>query len=484
MKRIASFSGLLLFISILTTGCGSNSSNNDRINIGSGTTGGSVFIDISTAAKVIEAGESVTITITTVNTSITWPEKTGTTANYTQTGNTVVWTPPPFVGRYEFIVKATADSTRTATTTVTVLDSNASRKIVKAVAAVINSYVLLDDGSLWAAGSNSAGQLGKGDWGGKDTNEFVEVVGSGIIDIAAGGYHILALKDDGQVLAAGHNEFGQLGIGNFDSQNTFVEVIEPGSGVVAIAANLYHSLVLKDDGQVLAAGNNGNGQLGIGSWDDKKVSEFIEVIESGSGVVGIAAGFYHSLVLKDDGQVLAAGYNGLGQLGIGSFDSQNEFVEVIKPGSGIVAIAANLYHSLALTDSGQVLAAGNNFSGQLGIGNFDSQNKFVEAIKPGSGVIGIATGGYHSLALTIDGQVLATGSGVAGQLGKGNWYTQNEFVGAIEPEFRIIDIAAGFYHSLAVTDSGQILVAGNNLNGQLGMTDLGLHSVFMPVVIN
>jgi alpha-tubulin suppressor-like RCC1 family protein len=60
--------------------------------------------------------------------------------------------------------------------------------------------------------------------------------------IAAGGFHSLALKSDGTVVAWGYNDFGQ-------------STVPAGlSGVVAIAGGWFHSLALKSDGTVVAWG--------------------------------------------------------------------------------------------------------------------------------------------------------------------------------------------------------------------------------------
>ncbi|WP_407672253.1 RCC1 domain-containing protein, partial [Paenibacillus sinensis] len=96
---------------------------------------------------------------------------------------------------------------------------------------------------------------------------------------------------------------------------TAPKVIADLSGVISIAAGTSHSLALKSDGSVWAWGYNGGGQLG----DDSTTQRSMPVQVTGlTEVKDIAGGGSHSLALKSDGSVWAWGYNGGGQLGDGT----------------------------------------------------------------------------------------------------------------------------------------------------------------------
>ncbi|WP_313731995.1 S-layer homology domain-containing protein [Cohnella nanjingensis] len=155
---------------------------------------------------------------------------------------------------------------------------------------------------------------------------------SGVVAIAAGGDHSLALKTDGFVVAWGDN---------VDGQTTVPTGAQ--SGVVAIAAGGGHSLALKSDGSVVAWGYNAYGQTNVPAGAQ-------------SGVVAIAAGGYHSLALKADGSVVAWGNNGNGQATVPT-----------RAQSGVAAIAAGVDHSLALKTDGSVVVWGRNFDGQTNV---------------------------------------------------------------------------------------------------------------------
>jgi alpha-tubulin suppressor-like RCC1 family protein len=187
-----------------------------------------------------------------------------------------------------------------------------------------HSLAVCSDSTARAWGNNFEGQLGDGT-NFNSSNVPVSVSSlTGIIAIAGGGYqHSFALKNDGTVWAWGHNSSGQLGNGTFI--NTTVPVpVSSLTAVTAIAGGGGHSLALKNDGTAWAWGRNFFGQLGNGTNTDSNVPVQVSNL---SGVSAIAAGglkdFEHSLALKNDGTVWAWGFNGFGQLGNGTNTSSN-----------------------------------------------------------------------------------------------------------------------------------------------------------------
>ena len=136
---------------------------------------------------------------------------------------------------------------------------------------------------------------------------------------------------------------------------------EPNSGFIAVAGNKSHNLGLKEDGSIVAWGWNDYGQC--------------NVPEPNEGFVAIAAGDYHSLGLKEDGSITAWGHNSQGQC------------NVPLPNSGFIDVAAGDYHSLGRKADGSIVAWGYNFYGQCNVP------------EPNSGFIDVAAGGNHTLGL-------------------------------------------------------------------------------------
>ena len=93
-----------------------------------------------------------------------------------------------------------------------------------------------------------------------------------VTQVSAGYYHTLFIESDGSLWAMGDNSQGQLGDGT--TTRNYPVMIEP-SNVVAVAAGAYHSLFIKSYGSLWGMGANGNGQLGDGGTLDSYLSERI-----------------------------------------------------------------------------------------------------------------------------------------------------------------------------------------------------------------
>ena len=363
-----------------------------------------------------------------------------------------------------------------------------SRRARIGAAAVVGLLVSLPLVGAWASttvlgapgasggfgwGNNGSGEVGDGTL----VNRLVPVsmVGvDGVVSMAVGPTHGLLVRSSGAVSSWGHNRSGQLG----DGGTTDRAAPGPVGGVSAVtrlAAGNAFSVALDSGGALWAWGNNASGQLGDGSAPtDHSAPVAVNGLGVGSGVVEIAAGASHALALKSDGAVLAWGNNASGQLGSGDAPTDHPTpvqVSGLGAGSGVVAITAGDTFSLALKSDGSVFAWGNNASGQLGDGSAPTDHSSpvaVGALGIGSGVVHVAGGGSHSIALTADGRVYAWGNNASGQVGDGSAPTDQHVPILIGGLSRIVDIAAGRAHSLAVASDGTVFSWGDNILGQLG----------------
>lgn len=358
----------------------------------------------------------------------------------------------------------------------------------------LHTVLLKKDGTLQGWGYNNYGELGD------DTEKKrltpVDVKGpggkgnlDGIIAIAAGKAHTVALKKDGTVWAWGRNNKGQLGDGTDDDRKTPVQVKGPGGkgnlgGIVSIAAGALHTVAVKDDGTVWAWGYNNDYQLGDGT--DRKRLTPVQVKGPGGqgffeGIAVVAAGNAHTLALKKDGTVWGWGINDKGQLGDDTGDSSKTPV-LAKGLKGMVAIAAGTSHSLALKGDGSLWAWGSNIAGQLGDKSISNRLApvWVKAI---ANVAAIAAGESHSVALKADGTVWIWGSNNAGQLGINEGASTMRLIPVfVDGVTGIVAIGAGDNHTLARKNDGTIWVWGGNNKGQLG--DNSTNNRLVPVQLS
>lgn len=145
----------------------------------------------------------------------------------------------------------------------------AGTTVIAIAAGDSHSLALCADGKLYGWGSNYYGELGN--IGGSSGNVPVvletgaALAGKTIIAIDAGVNSSYALTSDGKVFAWGINTYGQLGNGSTANSNTPVAVdvagVLAGKVVTAVSAGHYHAMALTSDGQVVAWGLNDRGQL-------------------------------------------------------------------------------------------------------------------------------------------------------------------------------------------------------------------------------
>ncbi|KAM4669269.1 putative E3 ubiquitin-protein ligase HERC4 isoform 1-T2 [Amazona ochrocephala] len=226
---------------------------------------------------------------------------------------------------------------------------------------------------------------------------------------------------------------------------------------------------------MLCWGNASFGQLGLGGIDEEIVLEprksdfFLN-----KRVRDVGCGLRHTVFVLDDGTVYTCGCNDLGQLGhekarkrpehVGALDAQN-----------IVAVSCGEAHTLALNDKGQVYAWGLATDGQLGLPGTEECIRVPRNIKSLSEIqiVQVACGYYHSLALSKGSEVFSWGQNKYGQLGLGYEYKKQNSPQVIKSLLGIpfAQIAAGGAHSFVLTLSGAIFGWGRNKFGQLGLND-------------
>jgi hypothetical protein len=189
-------------------------------------------------------------------------------------------------------------------------------------------------------------------------------VGWGATEVACGSLSSFVIYH-GEVWAWGRNRLGALGIG--DQIDRFVPTRVPGTaGTIAVAAGSDHTLALDVEGNVSSWGFNVFGQcaLGDGQLRLNPVKNF------DTDAKAISCGYDSSFHLNTLGRVFDAGYNGTGELGLGT--TTNQLTWQLQ-GATFVDVVGRSGHTLERTSSGQLFAFGFNTSGQIGDGTTTSR---------------------------------------------------------------------------------------------------------------
>jgi len=330
---------------------------------------------------------------------------------------------------------------------------------------------------------------------------ITSLLGLNIIQVACGGQHAAVLTSQGQVYTWGRGGFGRLGHGNIRPSETplLVETLKD-MQTVQVACGFAYTAVVTSTGSLYTWGAGENGRLGLGDVVDRMTPCKVETLMD-YRIAGVYAGSVHTCMLTDRGEVYVCGkceYTGHGEKEdllypkiLNAFD--NIAVKQISVGPGG-------YHTIALTTRGDVYTWGHNRVGQLGYQNSEAVPRNLEGayflptphIVAVSGVLTspeefkptqVVAGWGHTSILLEDGRLMMCGRNYQGQLGLGDpaHFPTNERGHPFQPQFaivtgiahkRVIQVACGGEHSVALCDDNDLYTVGAGNRGQLGQGHL------------
>ncbi|GAB4401821.1 MAG: hypothetical protein OHK0048_19000 [Rhodoferax sp.] len=242
-----------------------------------------------------------------------------------------------------------------------------------------HTLAIKKDFTLWAWGNNTYGQLGT-DPAAKVINDTIPAqVGvdknyfSNWTQVSAGDKHTVARRADGTIWAWGDNSRGQLGLADLTDPALPAKAVTPTQVMpaladrwIAIAAGGEHTAAIRTDGRLFTWGANGYGQLGlVGRFGDVGLPTMVGDDDHWASV---SAGGVFNLALKTDGSLWTWGGNNQGQLGNGT---QIDLTVPTQLGTETtwVRVLAGSQHALAERADGTVWVWGRNQEGQQGNGH-------------------------------------------------------------------------------------------------------------------
>ena len=264
--------------------------------------------------------------------------------------------------------------------------------------------------------------------------------------IAASMSHSFAIQTDGTAVAT-----EQVGSSDFEFGQ---DAISGWTDLVEISSGWDQTVGLKNNGRVVAVGDNQHGQCNVSDWSDivsvKACDGYTMGLRSDGTVVttddsqpsewkNVVAidGFGYAFGLTSRGTVLAERYSGY---------------EAVSEWRDVTAIAVGLSHVVALRSDGTVLA-------MYGTQDYDVEYDFGQCdVSDWTDIVAIAAGVYHTVGLRSDGTVVATGFNVAGQCNVSTWTD-------------IVAIAAGGYHTIGLKSDGTVVAIGFDRFGQCDTYD-------------
>ncbi len=365
-----------------------------------------------------------------------------------------------------------------------------------------HAAAVLGSGSMSYSGSRirlsaSDGKQQRGDaqstkvfvWGLNDKDQLGGLKGSKIklpilsetlsnlkpVHISGGSKSLFVVTQEGKVYACGEGTNGRLGLGhsnNISSPRQVTALAQYVVKKVSVHSGGKHAMALTVDGRVFSWGEGDDGKLGHCSRMSCDKPRLIEALKS-KRVRDIACGSSHSAAITSSGELFTWGCGEYGRLGHGDNVTQLRPKQVkALAGQRVVQVACGSRdaQTLALTDEGLVYSWGDGDFGKLGRGGSEGcalpQN--VEKLN-GAGILQIECGAQFSLALSKSGLVWTWGKGDYFRLGHGaDQHVRKPSVVECLRGKKIVHVAVGALHCLAVTDAGQVYAWGDNDHGQQG----------------
>lgn len=383
--------------------------------------------------------------------------------------------------------------------------------VAKIAAGEYTSAAITDGGDLYVWGIDRFGEIG-----GVGTETcgtpacatsptlLPELMGVTVVDLRMSSSHGLVLTDDGEVWAFGASWAGQTGLESLPDETTPVRIESlVGATVTAVGAAEDVSHVYTAAGELYGFGDGEYAPLGTGvvelpSGDDNYVAapELIAPVE-GISAAGVWVTEFTSFLFDDTGALYGCGLNGDGEVSLVTTDDAYTplLVDHANAPTGVTMVASGLRFAVAKDGTGALKAWGEDTYGQLGDGPTDSTGGTVvdvdtSAFAQGAEVTKLVAGDGRVHALLDDGTLWTWGRGGTPMLGDGSELDQPAPVPVCvtwdagggtctTPLTDVVDVSAGYEHSLAVTSDGTVWSWGYNFAEGLG--DDGAHRpVAMP----
>ena len=256
--------------------------------------------------------------------------------------------------------------------------------------------------------------------------------------------------------------------------------------IISIACADRHSVALLASGELYTWGGTLYGKLGRTRTSTEKNDTPFAVLQQlrDKHITHVDCGNHHTVVVTEQGEVYAIGQSHEKGKPISNIVDENSFVprridSLISSNIHIRDVVCGGYHTLVLSSDAQLYSWGKGEFGQLGLGS-DTHTAQPQLITSLSKVISMSAGENHSMCVCSDGTVYTWGYGGQGQLGHGtnvNEKLPRRIEYFYKNNIKIVQCAAGWRHSIVLSNELNVYTFGHNDHGQLGTGDMKSSSI-------
>eukprot|EP01084_Bolivina_argentea_P109267 195286_1 len=358
-----------------------------------------------------------------------------------------------------------------------------------------NMGFITSTGSLWVCGKNSRGELGMGIDSKsiikpiehpffQQLNIPIKTMGNGCFTSD----HSIVILTNGDVYACGENKNGQLGIGDNNNLQLNDDNIEMqmSNSIQSMTSEQSDSMNKDYESKpIVTPGMDSVSMTQTSTIEQQEfVSEFKQINvkfyqDEKDEIIDVSYGLAHTIFLTKNGRVYGCGCNDHGALGISNNNHCTDInvptiIDYFVENDIIIStISCGRLHSIFVDTNGNVYSCGRAQYGQLGIARNNNYDKYKPQrinwfnqnnIK----IVKVKCGAWHCIAMDQNAQIYTWGHGMNGALGIGQTNENQAVPAAVShynEEFKEIkcnDIAAGYYHSIALTDDNKLYTFGYN----------------------
>ncbi|KJE88641.1 hypothetical protein, variant 11 [Capsaspora owczarzaki ATCC 30864] len=313
-----------------------------------------------------------------------------------------------------------------------------------------------------------------------ETDQKLQVV------IDKGSTRVLIREDASDVYTWGEGTRGMLGHGEEDPEAS-PRVVEAllGHDIKMLCLGSGHTMALAVSGEVYSWGLGLGGRLGQGRERDRFTPLRLAGLR-GFDITHIACNENHSVAVADNGEAYVWGRGIDGSLGVEGDKHVSPTQIHALDGKRVVHAACGAAFTLFVIESGEVYACGNNEHGQLGIGSNEAMSEPTLVTNLPERIVRIACGNSHAVALSETGRLYAWGAHSSGQLGVGE--PLEDRLSPVRVESNVVrddvaDFACGGNHTIILSNSGLLYAFGSGAQGQLGLGPLATKNQATPAAL-
>ena len=269
-----------------------------------------------------------------------------------------------------------------------------------------------------------------------------------------------------RLYGCGRNSYGQLGNGTNSNVNTPTQIGAELGNIENVVNTQSTTFFITEDGKLYGCGWNSYGQLGNGTNTNSKVP--VQIGADLGKITQVKAATLNTYFITEDGKLYGCGINTSGQLGDGTTTNSNVPVQIGADLGKITFCDASASRIIFITEDGKLYGCGSSEYYQLGAysrDGFTTPRLIVDNI---NNVVDVDAGTYCTIFITEDGKLYGCGRNNYGQLGNSTSTQVSTPIQIGADLGKIVFFEATSGDTFFITEDGKLYGCGHNGSGQLG----------------